>query len=391
MDEDYIESDIDSFDEEYTRRDVRISSANLSRENIGRELETLCSNGIVTDENYKEVVMMIADRCIEREYRWPSQVKRGDRHYDRNVPIDKRFLIYQREGFTAYDRGLTAERVTKGMNKERKEILDTYLPGWLDEEDMWRCKVDKIASKKKERYGGIWPVPKPIFGEENLSKETLSIVSGMNEDEKTEFYEIGKFLRAQRKMLHKLATKRNYLFSHSKSEMHLFEERVAILDSVLPGWSAVQDQWDNMVKMLTTWTKNNPGKKPKLTSSRVFEDPDEEVSQERLLEHTLAMFLLRMQRARRNRGWHSNFRPRYGFTKARKKILDKQFPWWELERVKCYPTKYDLNRSRRLSYDSNSESREMQDSPRMMIDDGMFFDESMGLDDSVLPDIDIDL
>eukprot|EP00889_Picochlorum_renovo_P005884 jgi/Picre1/32914/NNA_008243.t1 len=362
MDEDYIESDINSFDEEYTRRDVRISSANLSRENIGRELETLCSNGIVTDENYKEVVMMIADRCIEREYRWPSQVKRGDRHYDRNVPIDKRFLIYQREGFTAYDRGLTAERVTKGMNKERKEILDTYLPGWLDEEDMWRCKVDKIASRRRSAM-----------------------------DEKTEFYENGKFLRAQRKMLHKLATKRNYLFSHSKSEMHLFEERVAILDSVLPGWSAVQDQWDNMVKMLTTWTKNNPGKKPKLTSSRVFEDPDEEVSQERLLEHTLAMFLLRMQRARRNRGWHSNFRPRYGFTKARKKILDKQFPWWELERVKCYPTKYDLNRSRRLSYDSNSESREMQDSPRMMIDDGMFFDESMGLDDSVLPDIDIDL
>lgn len=387
MDEDYIESDINSFDEEYTRRDVRMSTANLSRENIGRELETLCSNGIITDENYKEVVIAVADRCIDREYRWPSQVKRGDMHYDRNVPIDKRFLIHQREGFTAYDRGLTAERVTKGMNEERKKILDTYLPGWLDEEDMWQCKVVKIVSKKKECYGGIWPVPKPFFGEKHLSEETLSIVSGMKEDEKMEFYELGKFLRAQRKMLHKLASKRNHMFSHSKSEMHLFEERVGILDAELPGWSAVRDQWHNMVKMLTTWMKDHPGKNPKLTSRHVFQDPGTEVSQERLLEHTLAMFLLRMQRARRMRSWHTGFRSRYGFTKARKKILDKKLPGWEHQRVKCYPTK-ELRRSRDLWYDSNSESREMQESPRMIVDDAIFFEESIELDDP-LSDFDI--
>lgn len=377
MEDEYIESDIDLFDEDYTRRDVRIATKDLTRENIGRELETLCSNGIITDENYEEVVKAIADRCVDRGYQWPSQVKRFGGHYDSKVPIDRRFLIQQREGFSAYDRGLRAERVTKGMNEERKKILDKYLPGWLDEEDMWQRQVARVASYK-ERFGNVWPVPIPTLGKRILSEETLSALSEMNKDETIEFFELGEFLREQRKMLQSLASSGSMFYlSRGCPEIDLYDTRVGILDAELPGWSETRDTWNWMVEMLEEWMKDHAGSYPLLTRQL-----KECVSDEQLLEHSLALFVVRMQRSLNMIRTDEETGARYGFTKERKKILDQKFPGWKHVRVQTRSMRIRLKRPRpeNLRYESDSESNDIEESPGMVFrGEDIFIDESIGV------------
>ena len=235
------------------------------------------------------------------------------------------------------------------MNATKLAIWDAEIPGWADEIDPFREKVDAIK-KWRQKHEDKRKRPPSSFSvkgsRKKLKREELT-------EAQREEGELGKFLDHQKQArnafleLQRLEQRRQGAAVSSASEDEtklvaalkkkasgMTKERLQILDNELPGWADEEDPFRANVQELKAYVEKN-GRNPRThninSKKRPRESAEDEEAEDELEEEAKLGRFLNKQRLGRKAflAGETHWTKLHGVTQERLDILDAEVPNWK--------------------------------------------------------------